>query len=77
MTRAEMTRKERLKRAMQIKQLLKERIAIGDDPETIVSDFLADLMHYCDYMKLDYAECERRAYDHHAAEVWGLVETVS
>ena len=37
-------------------------------PEENVTDVLTDLRHYCDKHKLDFAKCDRMAYQHYLAE---------
>lgn len=39
-----------------------------DEMPDVVTDLLADLMHLCDQMEVDYAHCARKAGDHYAAE---------
>lgn len=47
--------------------------AYGDenDPDTCIVDLLADLRHICDTLRLDFAELDRRAYDHYLLEKKG------
>lgn len=40
-----------------------------DDPESAVTDALADLMHYCDAEELDFAVCDRSARMHFECEL--------
>jgi len=40
----------------------------GEDNETIISDLLCDLMHFCDEAGLSYADCNRRAWENHVEE---------
>ena len=37
--------------------------------EERVTDLLTDLRHFCDYYHLDWAQVDRTAYQHYAAEV--------
>jgi phosphoribosylaminoimidazole-succinocarboxamide synthase len=41
------------------------------DNETALADAVADLMHIADKQRVDWAEVERRASNHHQAEVSG------
>ena len=57
-------------RADLIEKVLADHFDLSDlDPETALSDLLADARHYCDDQELDYAECDRRAYQHYSEEV--------
>lgn len=40
-----------------------------DGYETVISDFLANLMHLADREKVSFAECSIRADGHYAAEI--------
>jgi len=45
-------------------------LKLFDEPgEPGVIDLLADLRHYCDAHKLDFANLDRIAYGHYTAEV--------
>jgi hypothetical protein len=44
---------------------------LANDPETVVSDLIADLIFYCDKVNLDYESCKQRGERHYAAEVYG------
>ena len=39
------------------------------DPETVLSDLIGDLMHYCDIRKVDWYEALRRGTNYHSEEV--------
>lgn len=41
------------------------------DNETALADVVADLMHIADKQRVDWTEVERRASNHHQAEVTG------
>lgn len=43
----------------------------GEDPETAMSDLLADLMHAADANELDFEGLRRRAHQHYVAELHG------
>lgn len=56
-------------RAARIRPLLKlYRDQTGTEDEHLVSDFLADLAHWCDEEKEDLARCLRRAQSHYHEE---------
>lgn len=38
------------------------------EPEDVLPDMLADLMHWCDRNGQDFDDCLRRARDHYTAE---------
>ena len=42
--------------------------ALGCDPATVLTDLLADLLHYCDKTDLDFAKIEERARGHYLEE---------
>jgi hypothetical protein len=42
---------------------------LKDDPETVVGDLIADLMHYCDTRDVDFEEALRRGRNHHDEEI--------
>lgn len=50
-----------------IRAIIKERYEI-EDKRASVTDILADLRHYCDKNKLDFADCDRIAYGHYTEE---------
>ncbi len=41
----------------------------GRSPEEVVIDLLADIRHYCDLTELDFAEMDRKAYNHYQEEL--------
>lgn len=40
-----------------------------EDPETVIGDLLADLMHFCDAKDVDFEEALRRGRNHHDEEI--------
>lgn len=44
------------------------------DDDTIITDLLANLMHYCDAKLVDFEACLRMANGHHDAEVDGEID---
>jgi hypothetical protein len=48
------------------------RYSTDDEPSTSLVDFLADARHWCDQSGEDYAELDRRAYQHYLAEIHNL-----
>lgn len=43
----------------------------ADDKGVAVRELLADLRHWCDRNGMDYADEDRRAYQHYLAELFG------
>ena len=41
---------------------------LNDDPETYITDLLADLRHLCEHAGLEFAECDRLGALHFEAE---------
>ena len=39
-----------------------------EETETVVADFVADLRHYCDAMKIDFHGACERSYGHYVEE---------
>lgn len=55
-----------------LKRYLKARGGIetmAEDAESVIGDFLADLMHLADRDKIDFEYCLRLAYLHYASEI--------
>lgn len=42
---------------------------VAEDPETVLGDLLADLMHFCDAKDVDFEEALRRGRNHHDEEI--------
>ena len=45
----------------------------GEEPETLLTDLIADLMHFADAAGLDFGECAMRGERHYACELTGDV----
>jgi hypothetical protein len=45
------------------------RYGTDNTPKTCLVDFLTDARHWCDQGGEDYAELDRRAYQHYLAEI--------
>ncbi|TDC92373.1 hypothetical protein E1161_13455 [Saccharopolyspora aridisoli] len=43
----------------------------GENIDLVVADLLADLLHLCDALSLDFDELVKRGYEHYSAEVTG------
>lgn len=44
---------------------------LANDPETVISDLIADLVHYCESLNLDYERAKVRGERHYRAEIEG------
>jgi len=64
----EPTNAERAQRAARVLTDYKRRHDPGEDAETVLTDLLADLLHYCDKTDLDFAKIEERARGHYLEE---------
>lgn len=58
----------RLYRLIVAKRALRAGYEDLGDPETVITDMLADLRHLCDAVGLEFHACDRMAYTHYAAE---------
>lgn len=45
----------------------------GETVETGIVDLIGDLLHLCDYLGLDFAECEEQARRHYGPELHGIL----
>lgn len=41
----------------------------GEEPLTVLGDLLGDLRHLCDALGLDFAEADRKGYNHYSEEL--------
>ena len=58
----------RLYRLIVAKRALRAGYEDFGDPETVITDMLADLRHLCDAVGLEFHACDRMAYAHYTDE---------
>ena len=59
----------RAKRALNA--LASQGYSEGNDVETAIVDFMADVRHLCDDYGIAFGEISNRGYDHYIAEIGG------
>lgn len=66
---SEPTNADRAERAFRVVDSYRKKHDPEEDNETVLSDLLADLLHFCDERNLDFAKIEDTARMHYEAEL--------